>query len=153
MNDALKPGAKVQRLSLRRYPGAGWEDVTYMWWDSACARNWDWKNYNYRVVYETPSLLERLPPGYMERAIENYHKVNPTPTFASDLTEALSCAFPWRDTPEGFSFWREVTDWTEGKCDLPSLKRANLKHCFLKVMENRTPDWEEVWNEIEDTNA
>ena len=59
--------------------------------------------------------LMMLPVEYRRRAIYNYHIENIERDFSSDImgsfSNALSNAFSWIDTPEGYVFWEEVSRW------------------------------------------
>ena len=54
--------------------------------------------------------LGELPNGYRELALANYTGTPHYPGKPSDLAHAVIKAFEWRYTPEGTTFWGDVSD-------------------------------------------
>lgn len=56
------------------------------------------------------AYLARLPRGYRELALTNYHKLTnlPNVTLVDNSASAVNTAFVWGATPEGHDFWFEV---------------------------------------------
>lgn len=63
------------------------------------------------MALQTIAFLARLPKGYRERALLNYHNYpGQEPTLVDGQDDAVDMGFTWSDTPEGEEFWSAVHD-------------------------------------------
>lgn len=54
--------------------------------------------------------LNTLPPGYRERALQNFADYPIYTDPVKNLGKAITC-FSWTNSPEGFKFWLRVSLW------------------------------------------
>lgn len=54
--------------------------------------------------------LELLPEPYKGQALENADSPDTLYLVTGDVAEAISAAFVWEHTPEGYAYWAELND-------------------------------------------
>ncbi len=75
------------------------------------------KDYEFGID-STTFYLEQLPEPYRTKALRNYSKKRSL-SKPTCLASALTRAFVWRDTEEGFEFWHAVLDYCLYNSPLP----------------------------------
>ena len=63
--------------------------------------------------------LNKLPPGYRERALNNLFP-DRAERVVSDIPEAIMDGFIWTETPEGFEFWEKVYQHHKALPEIPT---------------------------------
>lgn len=62
-----------------------------------------------KTAKKIKEYLELLPPAIAELALKNTETGD---EIAYSVSDALSTAFIWRETPQGFGFWNDVHEWS-----------------------------------------
>jgi len=113
------------------------------------------KKYDYKAPTDgkersIKELIETLPEPYRSQAIANA-TYDLSKFKYRNAQEAIGGAFSWTESPEGYSYWADVSNWTVDKADLPPppppkpekkvvKKVAKKKFAKKKSSDPRSPD-------------